>query len=234
LLTFLVLVVLVGAGMVCSAQRVAVLPELFRGLSQEDKETQLTALEKMTRYEQERYLEISALEPAVTKNIKQITEDAGGENAGLEYRLKSPSSIYEKMYDREEMVDIDEIKDIIRYTEIFSADTLAQGTADSLKAYEALGYTIIKVKNTFVDENASYKGINTAMEMPNGQVFEIQFHTPASYEVKEESHKLYEEYRLLSPEDPKSIAIEDEMNAKNVKIGTIKNIESITNLSSDQ
>lgn len=230
----LVSLVAVGAAYSFFVEKTIDLPDLFQTLSQEDQEKQLTALRKMPEDTRREYLEITDREPAITADVMQITHMMGGENIGLEYRVKSPSSTYEKMYEREKKVDIHEMNDIIRYTEIFPADKLAQGTADSVKAYEELGYTVMKIKNTFIDENSTYKGINTVLSTADGQLFEIQFHTPKSHEFKESIHKLYEEYRVLSPEDPKAIRLEDEMRQMNQGIGEIKDIANIKNYTNEE
>lgn len=61
---------------------------------------------------------------------------------------------------------------------------------------EKNGYIIIRVKNTFKD-NVVYKGINTLVKKGD-DVFELQFHTPKSIELKEGSlHKIYEKQRIL-------------------------------------
>ena len=44
---------------------------------------------------------------------------------GLDYRLKTPTSTYEKMYGRATSKPITEMNDLIRYTEIFEPDQLA-------------------------------------------------------------------------------------------------------------
>jgi hypothetical protein len=44
-----------------------------------------------------------------------------------------------------------------------------------------------------------YKDVNCVFLSPHGQRFEVQFHTPESFKLKNgDLHKLYEEYRLDS------------------------------------
>lgn len=61
---------------------------------------------------------------------------------------------------------------------------------------EKKGYTFVEIANTLKVETSAYRGINTLMKTKDGYVFEFQFHTPQSLEVKEINHKLYEEQRL--------------------------------------
>ena len=50
--------------------------------------------------------------------------------------------------------------------------------------------------------DTGYRGINATLISPNGQKFELQFHTPESFKLKMETHSLYEEVRL--PTTPKT------------------------------
>ena len=51
-----------------------------------------------------------------------------------------------------------------------------------------------------------YKGINSRWRVPgNGQLFEVQFHTRASLDAKEETHWAYEKLR-----DPATVKAEQE------------------------
>lgn len=188
------------------------LPECFSGLSDEAKQKQSEALGKMSDTERQAYLDVVEKEPKITADVQDITNANGGELQGLEYRVKTPSSTYEKMHGREQETNIGEMKDIIRYTEIYPPDKLAEGTNASLQAFEEKGYTVAKVKNTWDDENSAYKGINTTIVSPEGQAFEVQFHTQESFDLKNgELHSLYEERRVLSAKDPKGLELDDKM-----------------------
>ena len=96
----------------------------------------------------------------------------------------------------------DGISDIVRYTVASTADTLTEDFEAFKSALEAKGYKPVKIKNTwdtFSKQNA-YRGVNTVFMSPDGQKFELQFHTPESFDVKERQHGLYEEQR--SPDTP--------------------------------
>lgn len=61
------------------------------------------------------------------------------------------------------------------------------------------GYKTIVVKNTWKNDSA-YKGVNTFIQNEDGDVFEMQYHTQQSFDVKNGLlHKLYEKFR-----DPKT------------------------------
>jgi len=188
---------------------------------------QLDILDKMTPLERQKYIEIASHEPGITADIKEITSMGRGELPGLEYRLKTPSSTYEKMYGREIPTNLDEMNDVIRYTQVYAADDLAEGTLNTLKALEDKGYTVNKIKNTW-NENSAYKGINTTVTSPSGQTFELQFHTQRSYDLKNGMmHKLYEESRVLPTGSLKKAGLDQQMLELSSQLEKPKNIERV-------
>ena len=108
-----------------------------------------------------------------------------------------------------------EIRDALRYTMQLPPD-------EYTKAYEAVsaelvskGYTPAKVKNGWAADSpygGSYKGINSSWVTPSGQVFELQFHTADSFNMKQVgTHKLYEEQRKAGTTDARKAEIDKEL-----------------------
>ncbi|AKJ26706.1 hypothetical protein AAW51_0015 [Caldimonas brevitalea] len=146
-------------------------------------------------------------EPRVTEDLSGLASKTGGKQEGLDYRLKTEESLARKL----EGTRPEKIGDALRYTTVYPPDKLGDGAAQTLKELEAKGYTVEKVKNTFV-EGAPYKGINTTIRSPDGQPFELQFHTPQSFDVKQNlTHGLYEELRLLPPDSPRAAELTQEI-----------------------
>jgi hypothetical protein len=82
----------------------------------------------------------------------------------------------------------------------------------SLALHEA-GYTPAAVKDYWHSQPQGYAGFNTNWLTPDGQVFELQFHTAESLYVKEMvSHPLYDALKGLSPADPKFAEINTRIN----------------------
>ena len=144
------------------------------------------------------------IEPTITADINNIATKAGGKLVGLENRLKSPSSIKRKIEDEaadgfSKSLSLNKIRDAIRYTTVFKE-------GDFVTRYKAMqyllaieGYKTIVVKNTWKNDSA-YKGVNTFIQNEDGDVFEMQYHTQQSFDVKNGLlHKLYEKFR-----DPKT------------------------------
>lgn len=138
-------------------------------------------------------------EPEITHTVKEVAKSVGMDTLGLEYRVKSKDSYLRKI--RSNFVPGDneyEINDILRYTYGADAKNLTDKTLKSIDKYSSLGYNTIKVKNSWNDNLNPYKGINTTLKVPNGQKFELQYHTKESFGLKNgEMHKLYEKQRLI-------------------------------------
>lgn len=104
---------------------------------------------------------------------------------GLENRIKNRDTYLEKVRRRYNPDgNTYEIKDIPRYTYTSDAGSLSQKTLSSIEKLKEMGYTASEVKNYWLDKNNPYNGINTVITSPNGQKFELQYHTHESYAVK--------------------------------------------------
>ena len=78
-----------------------------------------------------------------------------------------------------------------RYTEGVHADCGRLANA---------GFEHIDRRNLWAGEE--YKGVNSRWRVPDsGQLFEVQFHTQASLDAKEETHGAYEQIRSLPDDD---------------------------------
>lgn len=167
------------------------------------KEDLLLSVDKLVEKSQK-------IEPTITADINNIATKAGGKLVGLENRLKSPYSIKRKI--EAEVADgfskslsLNKIRDAIRYTTVFKEN-------DFVTRYKAMqyllaieGYKTIVVKNTWKNDSV-YKGVNTFIQNEDGDVFEMQYHTQQSFDVKNGLlHKLYEKFR-----DPKTSIHEKE------------------------
>ena len=127
---------------------------------------------------------------------------------GFEYRIKSPASLAEKVYERSRLENktpeeiMTTLCDVLRYTVVLpcsdAKDTYTEETKN-LTGTTGLGgsYSLCKFANYWGSTSNPYRGINTAFRVPNNQtIFEIQFHTEDSLALKMgKMHKLYEEQR---------------------------------------
>lgn len=132
---------------------------------------------------------------------------SGAHLEGLEYRMKSPDSVCEKIHRKRTMAGrqgqpiptsestAEEMKDVLRYTIV--SDDHESLTDNALHVADSLvndGWKITEAENMFVSGN-SYKGLHLTVQDKTGLSVEVQVHSTESIATKEQSHKLYEEQR---------------------------------------
>jgi hypothetical protein len=149
-----------------------------------------------------------AAEEKLTLKLNEIRREfPGTEFAGLDNRIKGEARFKEKIaYELQakperSIAEIAEhMSDALRYTFQIGSSEYTQGYSTLLGSLERGGYDMILSRNSW--DNPDYKGVNTRWRSEAGQVFEIQFHTPESYEAKELTHAAYERLRRGSTADP--------------------------------
>ena len=131
---------------------------------------------------------------------------------GLEYRLKTKDSYLGKIRrDYSDGKSGYEINDIIRYTYGADVNNLVDKTLSCIDDMKNMDYNTVKVKNFWLDKSNPYNGINTTVQVPNGQKFEIQYHTKESYIVKDKMHKDYEVWRQMDKTTKEAQQLRKEM-----------------------
>jgi DNA-directed RNA polymerase subunit K/omega len=149
-------------------------------------------------------------EKTVTPAMRRIeAEDPDRILIGMEQRLKGQERLSEKIESdmRKWGVTAEQaftnIKDAIRYTLEYPEDRYTDGVVVDCQRMEVAGFELAERRNSW--DGDQYKGINSRWRLPeDGQLFEVQFHTRASFEAKEETHAAYERLRTL-PEDHEDI-----------------------------
>jgi hypothetical protein len=144
-------------------------------------------------------------ETVVTPAMRRIeAEDPDRHLTGLEYRLKGKDRITEKvatLMDERHLTAEEafgRIKDAIRYTFQYSDEHYTSGVQTDVERLKASGFEPVDLKNSWGDQQ--YKGINSRWRVPdNGQLFEVQFHSEASFEAKQATHPAYEKLRIGIP-----------------------------------
>jgi hypothetical protein len=151
-------------------------------------------------------------ETVTTPAMKRIeAEDPTRHLVGFEHRLKGRERLTEKVtnwLDADPNLTPDQafslVKDAIRYTFQYSDDRYAKGVHDDCERLKAASFELVELRNSW--SNEEYKGINSRWRVPGtDQLFEVQFHTEASFAAKQETHPAYEKLR-----DPACSEIEQE------------------------
>lgn len=142
---------------------------------------------------------IAAHEPAITADVESATAEAGCRLYGLAFRIKSPASLARKITSkvdiaggREESV-AGRLSDVIRFTALTEDhDELVAATRSTAAGLSGRGWTLIEAEHSYTS-GAPYKGIHTVWRHPGtGQLVEVQVHSRASQQAKDESHPDYE------------------------------------------
>jgi hypothetical protein len=151
-------------------------------------------------------------EPKLTALTGKLAKKHGGEQAGLDFKIKGEGSMARKIEAdvRESGGSLtpakaaEQLFDANRYTTVFPAEHYAKGAQGTLEDLRADGHTV-NVKNYWLNDRNPYQGVNVQVTTTAGDRFELQFHTADSLDVKEGAlHTLYEEARVST--DPARIA----------------------------
>jgi hypothetical protein len=144
------------------------------------------------------------------------SEDPDRHLIGLEHHLKGTERLKEKVATAlEEQPNLtprqalSAVPDAIRFTLSYSEEQYTTRLTADLERLTASGCELAKpLKNGW--ESDQYKGINTQWrESTTAQLFEVQFHTQASYEAKQLSHAAYERIRNPQTSDAELPELED-------------------------
>ena len=176
------------------------------GLPDIDPELAYT-IEEISNHADTLMEEAGEYETDTTSMVTDIGNAVGAKIPNLEYRLKSHKSLSRKIYTdsiRENIapeVAALQISDSVRYTMLFEPDEYVEKVQEVQRQLEEQGWSKYdaKWKNSFQGGDA-YDGYNTVMVNEQGQRFELQYHTPESFEIKKRVHRIYERFRKT--EDP--------------------------------
>lgn len=143
-------------------------------------------------------------ERAIIPGVRAVeAEDPARRLAGLEHRFKGVDRLKEKIADRmrtkgrQPAETLAQIPDVVRFTFEYSETAYSASVLKDVGRLEAKGFTQVERRNTW--ESDQYKGVNSRWREPESRVtFEVQFHTRASLEAKELTHKAYERIRSIT------------------------------------
>jgi hypothetical protein len=156
-------------------------------------------------------------ENIITPAMRAIeSEDPDRHLVGLEHRLKGTDRLKEKvataLEEQPELTPtqaVSAVPDAIRFTLSYSYQRYTAGVTADLERLATHGCELAKpLKDSWGSDQ--YKGINTQWrESATGQLFEVQFHTQASFEAKQLSHAAYERIRNPQTSDAELPELED-------------------------
>ncbi|MFD4752646.1 ATP nucleotide 3'-pyrophosphokinase [Streptomyces sp. NPDC058426] len=159
-------------------------------------------------------------ERTISVRVRAAAALTGAEVVGFDKRLKSPDSLKRKVAGtlveqpgRNVASVLAGIGDAVRYTLQWDDTAYTSGVTRASGALAGWGNESTKWSNTW-GRASGYKGLNTGWRAPrSGQLFEVQFHTPASKHAQEATHRLYEEQRLPSTGPERKRELQREQDA---------------------
>ena len=148
-----------------------------------------------------------AKEPYITKDMLDIANKLDTTMVGLEYSIKTASSIKKKIErltnaallsgeaPKQDYAYVAELGDLIRYTELVQHDEMADKVLKTVLLLEEKGYILYEIDNKYLNHKGRYKSVHLNVLSPSGQTFEIQIHSQETLKAYHVTHKLYEEWR---------------------------------------
>ncbi|OAX66932.1 type III secretion system effector protein [Xanthomonas translucens pv. arrhenatheri] len=138
-----------------------------------------------------------AMEPKVTDMLSRVAAPHGGRLEGPQYQLKSHGSLLEKL-ERQmalKMQTLEEavagMNDALRYSLVLEPQDFTAGLRGVLAALDDQGHARVKLINYFSRYREPFKAVNATLRSPEGALWEIQFHTPQTFQLKEQFHDIY-------------------------------------------
>ena len=147
------------------------------------------------------YNKSKEIEPFISKDLCNLALSLGGELKSFEHRLKGIESLKRKIiadskeYEGDYSRAAHNICDGVRYTVVIDDLEYVEIANNYLQELEKKGYLVVDFKNNWGKD--FYQGFNVRLSPPSTEeIFEIQFHTPYGYQIKEGSTRdLYEVVR---------------------------------------
>ncbi|MBP2449648.1 shikimate kinase/glutaredoxin-related protein [Rhizobium leguminosarum] len=143
------------------------------------------------------------MEPVVTEMLNRAAKPYGGRLVGTLHQLKSLGSLKEKLEQQMALKKqtLEEatagVNDALRYSVALNPEDFTVGLRGVLALLDDQGHVRVKSTNTFTKPRPAFKAVNVTLRSPKGALWEIQFHTPQTFEIKEQFHDRYKRNHAL-------------------------------------
>ncbi|WP_272940756.1 XopAD/skwp family type III secretion system effector, partial [Pseudomonas savastanoi] len=143
------------------------------------------------------------MEPRVTHMLRRVAESHAGQLAGMDHQLKSVGSLKEKLTQQMAVKNktleeaVAGVNDALRYSVVLDPQHFTAGLRGVLASLDDQGHVRVKLNNLFAKHQPAFKAVNVTMRSPEGALWEIQFHTPDTFRLKEQFHDLYKHSHAL-------------------------------------
>ncbi len=143
------------------------------------------------------------MESEITPMLRTIVHAVDARLVGLGHRLKSSDSLREKLkqlvahkhLSLEDAVPL--VNDALRYSVALPSQSFAAGCRRIQAALDEQGHARVKLVNHFTRASEPFSAVNVTLRDPEGHLWEVQFHTPQTFGLKEHFHDLYKRSHRL-------------------------------------
>ncbi len=96
-----------------------------------------------------------------------------------------------------------QVHNALRYVMVFPEETFTENSRQALGKLQRF-FIKMRVKNYFLDKQPTFRGVSAVLATEEGFTFAVQFHTPASYQAKNDNHdthkNIQQEVRQTHPD----------------------------------
>jgi hypothetical protein len=172
-------------------------------------------------------------EPAVSAQVQQLLAALGGTRRDPENTVRSSESIESELAGGSESGLAARRSPLaLRYVLEWPAAEFTRRCKEAMGGFSELGHAVVQVNNAFAMRDPQFLGVSMTLEAPDGYRFGVQFHTPASYEAKQELHDMHkqvqDERRKEQPDQDRVHALEQTMRERNATVVRPPDVGSIT------
>ncbi len=157
-------------------------------------------------------------EARLTPSVERAIERAGGARVGQQHALKGVGSLRRKLADElgtgvRTTPAAARLNDTVRYTVVHPDERYVHGALRTVEQLRAAGFELAQAKSTWGGQR--YQGLNLVWHDPGtGRLFEVQVHTPGSWEATVRTHAAYELYRDAGVDATTKAHLEAEIGAQ--------------------
>ena len=209
--------------------------EAEKALEQEIKQFELSK-EKAKELILDAYAELDT----VKTDLLDVAGTNSGKMVGLDTAVKSESSLTRKISDRIRPRDVErlgmekavelsaaKINDALRFTMLFDPKTYVANITAAIATMKAKGYQFVKLWNGWTKSDGTYMGVNATFKTAKGQLFELQFHTPETFNIKTKTHPIYEQARARVTSEAEKAALDQQQRDAYKSVDIPEDIEKI-------
>ncbi|KQX68584.1 hypothetical protein [Angustibacter sp. Root456] len=139
-------------------------------------------------------------ETHLTPRVERAMHRAGGLRVGEAHAVKQAASLRRKLADEVARPELDSttagqrVNDTVRYTVVFGDDAYVEGAVRTIEQLRGQGFELAQAKSSW--GGPRYQGLNLVWhDQQTGRLFEVQVHSPGSWDATVRTHPDYELYR---------------------------------------